>query len=73
MFHAKAVHETVRRWSPRRLDTAIFTHGHIDHVFGVDLYEEEARTNGWAPPQRDRARSDHRALRPYQLTAAITP
>ena len=35
----------------RRLDTAIFTHGHIDHVFGVDLYEEEARTNGWAPPR----------------------
>ena len=31
--------------------TAIFTHGHIDHVFGVDLYEEEARTNGWAAPR----------------------
>ena len=42
----------VRTWSPRRLDTAIFTHGHIDHVFGVDLYEEEARANGWAPPAR---------------------
>jgi len=51
VFHAKSVHETVRTWSARRLDTAIFTHGHIDHVFGVDLYEEEARTNGWAPPR----------------------
>ena len=51
VFHAKHVHETVRGWSPRRLDTAIFTHGHIDHVFGVDLYEEEARTNGWDPPR----------------------
>ena len=51
VFHAQHVHETVRGWSPRRLDTAIFTHGHIDHVFGVDLYEEEARTNGWAPPR----------------------
>ena len=51
VFHAKAVHETIRHWSPSRLDTAIFTHGHIDHVFGVDLYEEEARTNGWAPPR----------------------
>jgi len=51
VFHAKHVHETVRSWSPRRLDTAIFTHGHIDHVFGVDLYEEEARTNGWEPPR----------------------
>lgn len=51
VFHAKSVHETVRRWSNSRLDTAIFTHGHIDHVFGVDLYEEEARANGWAPPR----------------------
>jgi alkyl sulfatase BDS1-like metallo-beta-lactamase superfamily hydrolase len=51
VFHAEHVHATVRSWSPRRLDTAIFTHGHIDHVFGVDLYEEEARTNGWAPPR----------------------
>jgi alkyl sulfatase BDS1-like metallo-beta-lactamase superfamily hydrolase len=51
VFHAKHVHETVRGWSARRLDTAIFTHGHIDHVFGVDLYEEEARTNGWEPPR----------------------
>jgi alkyl sulfatase BDS1-like metallo-beta-lactamase superfamily hydrolase len=51
VFHAQGVHETVRKWSGSRLDTAIFTHGHIDHVFGVDLYEEEARTNGWAPPR----------------------
>jgi alkyl sulfatase BDS1-like metallo-beta-lactamase superfamily hydrolase len=50
-LHAARVHESVRRWSPARLDTAVFTHGHIDHVFGVDLYEEEARTNGWAPPR----------------------
>ncbi len=51
VFHAKQVHATMRRWSQSRLDTAIFTHGHIDHVFGVDLYEEDARTNGWAPPR----------------------
>jgi len=51
VFHAKGVHETIRGWSASRLDTAIFTHGHIDHVFGVDLYEEEARTNNWAPPR----------------------
>ena len=51
VFHAAMVHESVRRWSPARLDTAVFTHGHIDHVFGVDLYEEEARTNGWDPPR----------------------
>jgi alkyl sulfatase BDS1-like metallo-beta-lactamase superfamily hydrolase len=51
VFHARGVHDTIRGWSGARLDTAVFTHGHIDHVFGVDLYEEEARTNGWAPPR----------------------
>src|SRR6476469_8904098 len=51
VFHAARVHESVRTWSPARLDTAIFTHGHIDHVFGVELYEEDARTNGWAAPR----------------------
>ena len=53
-----------------RLDTAIFTHGHIDHVFGVDLYEEEARDErlGAAARRRARARSPERFDR-YKLTA----
>jgi alkyl sulfatase BDS1-like metallo-beta-lactamase superfamily hydrolase len=51
VFHAPRVHETIRGWSPLRLHTAVFTHGHIDHVFGVELYEEEARTNGWGLPR----------------------
>ena len=33
------------------LRTAIYTHGHVDHVFGVSHYAEEARERGWAPPQ----------------------
>ena len=61
VFHAKSVHESVRTWSPRRLDTAIFTHGHIDHVFGVDIYEEEAHQQVGAPA-RHRPRRDCRAL-----------
>ena len=51
VFHAQGAHDTIRRWSASRLHTAVFTHGHIDHVFGVDLYEEEARTNGWPAPR----------------------
>jgi len=31
----------VRIFSQRALHTAIFTHGHVDHCFGVDLYEAE--------------------------------
>src|SRR5471032_1089509 len=51
VFHAQSVHQTIRSWSNRPLHTAVFTHGHIDHVFGVDLYEDEARTNGWPAPR----------------------
>ena len=39
---AEQVHELVRGWSDAPLHTAIWTHGHVDHVFGVDLYEAEA-------------------------------
>jgi alkyl sulfatase BDS1-like metallo-beta-lactamase superfamily hydrolase len=43
-------HERVRGWNAERLHTAVFTHGHIDHVFGIASYEEEAASKGWAPP-----------------------
>ena len=44
------VHETLRRWSTLRLDTAIYSHGHIDHVFGVPVFEQEAAERGWPMP-----------------------
>jgi len=69
VFHARSVHETIRRWSPARLDTAVFTHGHIDHVFGVDLYEEEARTNGWTPPRVVAHEAIAARFERYRLTA----
>ncbi len=50
-FQARQVQRSVRTWSQQPLHTAVFTHGHVDHVFGVELYEEEARTNGWAAPR----------------------
>jgi alkyl sulfatase BDS1-like metallo-beta-lactamase superfamily hydrolase len=50
-FLCGRVHDTLRSWTAERLDTAVFTHGHIDHCFGVDLYEAEAAEHGWAPPR----------------------
>jgi alkyl sulfatase BDS1-like metallo-beta-lactamase superfamily hydrolase len=50
-FQADAVNKQVRAWRPDApLHTAVFTHGHVDHVFGVPIYEEEARTNKWVAP-----------------------
>ena len=47
MLLARQVHATVRGWSDARLDTAVYSHGHVDHVFGVPVFEEEAREKGW--------------------------
>jgi alkyl sulfatase BDS1-like metallo-beta-lactamase superfamily hydrolase len=38
---AAAVHEAVRSWSAERATTAVYTHGHIDHVFGTAAFEAE--------------------------------
>lgn len=42
-LHARGVHEQVRRWSDAPLEVAVYTHGHVDHVFGVPLFEREDR------------------------------
>jgi alkyl sulfatase BDS1-like metallo-beta-lactamase superfamily hydrolase len=43
-------HERIRGWNTERLGTVVYTHGHIDHVFGMAPFEEEASTNGWEAP-----------------------
>ena len=48
---AAAVHSAIRTWSTEPLHTAVFSHGHIDHVFGVGLFEEEAAARRWRPPR----------------------
>jgi glyoxylase-like metal-dependent hydrolase (beta-lactamase superfamily II) len=48
---AALVHEQVRSFYKRPLQTAIYTHGHVDHVFGVERYEAEPRPPGTPPPR----------------------
>ena len=71
VFHAKArARDDAARGRRSRLDTAIFTHGHIDHVFGVDLYEEEARDERLGPRRGSSRTSSYRErFERYQLTA----
>ncbi|MGI9006899.1 MAG: alkyl sulfatase dimerization domain-containing protein [Streptosporangiaceae bacterium] len=49
-FVAPAVHAELRRWSGERLNTAVYSHGHIDHVFGVLVWEAESARRGWPAP-----------------------
>jgi alkyl sulfatase BDS1-like metallo-beta-lactamase superfamily hydrolase len=50
VFAARQIHTEIRRWSSERLHTAVYSHGHVDHVFGVPVFEEEAETKGWPRP-----------------------
>jgi alkyl sulfatase BDS1-like metallo-beta-lactamase superfamily hydrolase len=50
-FLCGKVHEALRTWKTDRLDTAVFTHGHIDHCFGVELYEADSDAKGWRAPR----------------------
>ncbi len=45
------LHAAVRRWRPQtRLVAAVFSHHHVDHVFGVGPFEKEAAERGWPAP-----------------------
>lgn len=41
VMHARQVHATVRGWATEPLRWAVYTHGHVDHCFGVPLFEAE--------------------------------
>jgi glyoxylase-like metal-dependent hydrolase (beta-lactamase superfamily II) len=49
-FAAAGIHGELRRWTSERLNTAIYSHGHIDHVFGVPVWEAESQEQGWPAP-----------------------
>jgi len=47
----RVLHEQVRAWSPSvPLHSAVYSHGHIDHVFGVGHFDAEADDRGWERP-----------------------
>jgi alkyl sulfatase BDS1-like metallo-beta-lactamase superfamily hydrolase len=66
---AQHVHTTLRRWDTTPLHTAVFSHGHIDHVFGVAPFEQEAQEQGWAAPQVVAHEAMPARFDRYQLTA----
>jgi len=47
---AGEIHRTLREWTGSRLHTAVYSHGHIDHVFGVPVWEAEAEERRWPAP-----------------------
>ena len=50
-FHADPMYEQVRAWSTQPVHSGIYTHGHVDHVFGLLRFHAEAEEKG-LPPAR---------------------
>ncbi len=47
----RLLHEAVRRWRPDiPLRAAVFSHHHVDHIFGLGPFEQEAAARGWTAP-----------------------
>lgn len=67
--------ERVRSWTDLPLHTAIYTHGHIDHVSGMGQYDQEAADRGWTRPHvvahRDVARRFDRYVRTAGYNSVI--
>ena len=63
-LHAPGIVDATRRWTPNPLRTAVFTHGHVDHIYAVKLFEAEG--NGSAKVIAHEAVADR--FRRYDLT-----
>lgn len=48
---AESMHRSVRAWSDGPVTDAVFSHGHIDHIFGLARFDAEADAAGRARPQ----------------------
>lgn len=44
------IKERIREWTNEPMTRAVWSHGHIDHVFGVELYEAENADRGLPAP-----------------------
>jgi alkyl sulfatase BDS1-like metallo-beta-lactamase superfamily hydrolase len=49
-FDVDHVHASVRSWRSAPLAAAVFSHHHVDHIFGTQRFEEEAADEGWEQP-----------------------
>jgi alkyl sulfatase BDS1-like metallo-beta-lactamase superfamily hydrolase len=50
-FLSERVHDALRAWRADPVHTIVFTHGHVDHCFGVERYEDDALRDGRPAPR----------------------
>jgi alkyl sulfatase BDS1-like metallo-beta-lactamase superfamily hydrolase len=70
MFDRDVVFESVRAWRPdRRLAAAVYSHHHVDHIFGTARFEAEATDRQWPGPTVYGHSAIPEHFRRYQRTA----
>ena len=42
--------KAIRGWNTQRINSAIYTHGHVDHAYGLPPFLAEAEAKGWDKP-----------------------
>jgi len=67
-FHARNLYDAVRGWTDAPVHTGIYTHGHVDHVFGLLHFHAEAEEKGEPPVRIVAHRSCPARFDRYQLT-----
>ncbi|MGH2609729.1 MAG: alkyl sulfatase dimerization domain-containing protein, partial [Tepidiformaceae bacterium] len=73
---SKRIYDLVRTWRPdARLHAAVYSHHHVDHIFGVDAFDAEATEKGLPRPlvyaHRDVANGFDRYLKTLGWNTAI--
>eukprot|EP00002_Diphylleia_rotans_P021509 TRINITY_DN4183_c0_g1_i1.p1 TRINITY_DN4183_c0_g1~~TRINITY_DN4183_c0_g1_i1.p1 ORF type:complete len:480 (+),score=95.26 TRINITY_DN4183_c0_g1_i1:189-1628(+) len=50
-YYCNEIHREIRNWSKKPIHSIIYTHGHVDHVTGIAIFDEEAEKVGEKPIQ----------------------
>ncbi|WP_433888430.1 alkyl sulfatase dimerization domain-containing protein [Streptomyces sp. CA-111067] len=66
---SRALHTAVRAVTQDPLHIAVFSHGHVDHVLGMDPFDQEAAERGLPRPEVIAHRHVPRRFERYVLTA----
>lgn len=67
-FFAGAVHSAIRDMSSAPVRAAVYTHGHVDHVFGILAFDAEAEAKGLPRPEVFAHENVRKRFARYMLT-----
>jgi alkyl sulfatase BDS1-like metallo-beta-lactamase superfamily hydrolase len=68
-FLADNNHAQIREWTGKSVHSAVYTHGHVDHAFGLEPFEREQAERGASPITVIAHEAVPARFERYQLTA----